>query len=46
MLERDVEQALVRKPEEIDWDEAAEEAALAEAAKNKEAEDRPGATKH
>jgi ATP-dependent Lon protease len=41
-----LEQALVRKPEEIDWDEAAEEAALAEAAKNKEAEDRPGATKH
>ncbi len=41
-----LEHALTRKPEPIDWDEAAEEAALAEAAKAKEAEDRSGATKH
>ncbi|NKB29688.1 MAG: endopeptidase La [Rhodobacteraceae bacterium] len=38
--------ALTRKPEAIDWDEAAEEAALVEAAKARDAEERPGATKH
>jgi len=41
-----LEHALTRKPEAIDWDEAAEEAALVEAAKARDAEERPGATKH